>query len=39
MSPDGALIAAGGWTRITDADTQEQIYLFDRAHRDVGAAD
>jgi WD40 repeat protein len=31
MSPDGALIAAGGWTRGTDADPQEQIYLFDRA--------
>jgi len=31
MSPDGALIAAGGWTRATDADRQEQIYLFDRA--------
>jgi len=31
MSPDGALIAAGGSTRSTDADQQEQIYLFDRA--------
>ena len=31
ISPDGALIAAGGWTRWTDADPQEQIYLFDRA--------
>jgi WD40 repeat protein len=31
MSPDGALIAAAGWTRWTDADLQEQIYLFDRA--------
>ena len=31
MSPDGALIAAGGWTRWADADPQEQIYLFDRA--------
>jgi len=31
MSPDGALIAVGGWTRMTDADPQEQIYLFDRA--------
>ena len=30
MSPDGALIAAGGCTR---ADPQEQIYLFDRATR------
>jgi WD40 repeat protein len=31
MSPDGALIAAAGWTRGTDADSQEQIFLFDRA--------
>ena len=31
ISPDGALIAAGGWTRWTDADRQDQIYLFDRA--------
>jgi WD40 repeat protein len=31
MSPDGALVAAGGWTRATKADRQEQIYLFDRA--------
>jgi WD40 repeat protein len=31
MSPDGALIAAGGWTRWTPADPQEQIYLFKRA--------
>jgi WD40 repeat protein len=30
ISPDGALIAAGGWTRWTEADPQEQIYLFDR---------
>jgi WD40 repeat protein len=30
MSPDGALIAVGGWTRFTDADPREQIYLFDR---------
>ena len=29
ISPDGALIAAGGWMRWTDADPQEQIYLFD----------
>ncbi len=29
-SPDGALIAAGGWTRWTDADRQDQIYLYDR---------
>src|SRR3954447_13574032 len=31
ISPDGALIAAGGWTRWTNTDQQEQIYLFDRA--------
>jgi WD40 repeat protein len=31
ISPDGTLIAAGGWTRWTAADRQEQIYLFDRA--------
>jgi WD40 repeat protein len=30
ISPDGALIAAGGFTRWTEADRQEQIYLFDR---------
>jgi WD40 repeat protein len=30
MSPDGALIAVGGWTRWTEADRQEQIYLFNR---------
>jgi len=32
ISPDGALVAAGGWTRISEADPQEQIYLFDRAN-------
>jgi WD40 repeat protein len=31
ISPDGALIAAGGWTRMIEADLQDQIYLFDRA--------
>jgi WD40 repeat protein len=31
MSPDGTLIAAGGWTRASEADQQEQIYLFNRA--------
>jgi WD40 repeat protein len=31
ITPDGALIAAGGWTRWTDADPVEQIYLFDRS--------
>jgi WD40 repeat protein len=31
MSPDGALIAAGGWTRTITAYEHEQIYLFDRA--------
>ena len=30
ISPDGALIAAGGWTRATEADPTEQIYLFAR---------
>ena len=30
ISPDGTLTAAGGWTRATDADRQEQIYLYDR---------
>lgn len=31
ISPDGATIAAGGWTRWTEADPQQQIYFFDRA--------
>ncbi len=31
VTRDGSLIAAGGWTRWTGADPQEQIYLFDRA--------
>ena len=31
ISPDGALIAVGGWTRWSEADRQEQIYLYDRA--------
>jgi WD40 repeat protein len=31
ISPDGALIAAGGWTRTITATDSEQIYLFDRA--------
>ena len=31
MSPDGSVIAAAGWTRWTEADPQEQIYLFVRA--------
>ena len=35
ISPDGTLIAAGGWTRTTSAG-QEQIYLFDR---ESGAAE
>lgn len=30
VSPDGTLIAAGGVTRGTENDPQEQIYLFDR---------
>jgi WD40 repeat protein len=31
ISPDGSLIAAGGWTQLTGAAQQRQIYLFDRA--------
>jgi WD40 repeat protein len=31
LSPDGEIIATGGWTRWADADPQEQIYLFDGA--------
>jgi WD40 repeat protein len=31
ISPDSALIAAGGWTRTITAREGEQIYLFDRA--------
>jgi outer membrane protein assembly factor BamB len=30
-SPDGALVAAGGWTRLTTATREETIYLF-KAH-------
>ena len=30
ISPDGDLIAAGGWTRWTEADQQRQICLFSR---------
>lgn len=30
ISPDGALIAVGGWTRMSEDDPQEQIYLFNR---------
>ena len=33
ISPDGATIAAGGWTRFAEGDPQEQVYLFDAAHR------
>src|SRR6185369_9872407 len=29
ISPDGALVAAGGWTSATGTD--ESVYLFDRA--------
>ncbi|MEO1609638.1 MAG: hypothetical protein AAFR90_09890, partial [Pseudomonadota bacterium] len=39
MSPDGALVAAGGWTRWTQADRQDQIYLFDRTGRMVRRLD
>jgi WD40 repeat protein len=31
ISPDGTLIAVGGWTRNIDADHTDEIYLFDRA--------
>ena len=31
ISPDGTLIAAGGWTRWTELDPSDDIYLFDRA--------
>jgi hypothetical protein len=31
INPDGSLIAVGGLTRWTDAEHQEQIYLYDRA--------
>jgi len=31
ISHDGALIAAGGWTRTMTASDSEQIYLFERA--------
>jgi WD40 repeat protein len=31
IDPAGALIAAGGWTRWTEEDRQQQIYLFERA--------
>ena len=35
ISPDGDLVAAGGWTRWTEADPQDQIYLFDRESGDL----
>ena len=31
MSPDGALVAAGGWTRGGPLQPKSQIYLFERA--------
>jgi len=31
MSPDGEVIAAGGWMRWTQNDPEEQIYLFDNS--------
>ena len=37
ISPDGELIAAGGWTRWAETDP-EKIYLFDRATGDHGRA-
>ena len=30
ITPNGATIAVGGWTRGTEADPQQQLYLFDR---------
>ena len=30
MSPDGELVAAGGWTRWTETDLQQQIYVLNR---------
>jgi WD40 repeat protein len=36
MSPDGSLIAAGGWMRSILASGQNQIYLFDRASGTLG---
>lgn len=30
ISPDGTTVAAGGWTRISELDPQEQVYMFDR---------
>ncbi len=30
MSPDGQLIAAGGWARWSQEDRQEQIYIFNK---------
>src|SRR5262245_53397040 len=29
MSPDGALVAAGGWTRATDTAPGDSVYLFE----------
>jgi WD40 repeat protein len=31
ISPDGSTIAAGGWTRWTEDDRQEQIYVYSRS--------
>jgi WD40 repeat protein len=44
ISPNGELVAAGGWTRISERDRQEQIYLFDLktgvlVHRIEGLSD
>ena len=30
IDPDGGIVAASGWTRISKNDKQEQIYIFDR---------
>lgn len=30
ISPDGTLVAVGGWTRRTEDDPEEQVYVFER---------
>ena len=44
ISPDGGTVAAGGWTRWTREDPQQQLYLFNRddgamIHRIAGLPD
>ena len=31
ISPDGSIIATGGWMRFSEGDPEEQVYLFDAA--------